>query len=59
MQITTARDLQNHFKAELQITGEDKEGNLEWMGEKINWYRLSLLEGFGEPDYTRDATDYL
>jgi len=37
MKITTARELQNNFKAGLQIVGENSEGELEWMGNDKEW----------------------
>jgi hypothetical protein len=44
MQITTAQNLQSHFKSGLQIAGEDTEGNLVWMGTEREWVELDLID---------------
>lgn len=37
MQITINRDLQNNFRAGLQIAGESEDGELLWMGDEKAW----------------------
>lgn len=44
MQIQTAQWYQNHFKAGLQLVGQDSEGELEWIGSKEQWTKLGWLE---------------
>lgn len=48
MKITLAKEIQAKFKAGLQICGEDKAGNLEWIGTTQQW---------GTIDETLDAYD--
>jgi len=43
MKITTARELQAMFQGGLQITGEDDEGELMWMGSDEQWEKAKRL----------------
>jgi hypothetical protein len=44
MYITTAHELQNKFKSGLLITGENDEGELEWIGSQDRWKDLEEKE---------------
>ena len=43
MKITTARELQAMFQGGLQITGEDEEGELMWIGTDEQWNKAKRL----------------
>lgn len=45
MKLSQSSELQNRFKVGMQITGEDSEGNLEWLGSRHQWNMAEILDG--------------
>jgi len=43
MKLRTAAEIQNNFKAGLQICGEE-DGELQWIGSKKEWEKYEEME---------------
>lgn len=57
MKLTTAGELQNKFKAGLQICGENSEGELEWIGTNNQWEQENLNAYYDENKQLNEQTN--